>query len=363
MEDGVASGAFPGGVLLISHKGKVSLHKAFGFAQLIPRKIPLTINTLFDLASLTKPLATTTAMALLIQSGTLRLENPVSKFIPAYKTGDKKKVTLAHLLSHSSGLPDWKPYFWAIIRQDKKTPGFLSSPSAKQVAYHMANNEPLIHSPGTHSLYSDIGFMILGEIIEKVSGESLDQFCKHNIFLKLNCKKTFFPALGQKITGRIAATEDCPWRGKVILGEVHDDNTYAMGGVSGHAGLFSTAQEVFTLVTDWLHSINGHGSIQAGLSKKLVTRRRTPKGRNADCGGSFALGWDTPSLQNSSSGQFFAPSSFGHLGYTGTSIWVDHVRELVVILLTNRVHPTRKNNQIKAFRPALHDLIFQEIVG
>ncbi len=330
MQEGVELGGFPGGVLLISHKGNICFHKAFGFAQLIPEKIPLTVNTLFDLASLTKPLATATAMALLVQSKILRLENPVSKFIPEYKTGDKKSVTLAHLLSHSAGLPDWKPYYEN------------TQPSK------MARNEPLINPPGTHSLYSDIGFMILGEIIEKVTGEPLDQFCENNIFSKLNCKKTFFPGLGRKIKGMIAATEDCPRRGKVICGEVHDDNAYAMGGVAGHAGLFSTAKEVYILVTDWLDSLNGNGLIQSDLARKFVTRRR---------GGSFALGWDTPSLQNSSSGKFFLRQSFGHLGYTGTSIWVDRVKELIVILLTNRVHPTRKNNQIKEFRPALHDLI------
>jgi len=349
MEEGVASGVFPGGVLLISHKGgRVCFHKAFGFAELTPIKIPLTINTLFDLASLTKPLATTAAMALLVESGMLRLKNPVFKFIPEYKEGEKKRVTLAQLLSHSSGLPDWKPYYEKIAR---------SSPDAKQRVYQMACNEPLIQQPGTHSLYSDIGFMILGEIIEKAASETLDHFCKHNIFLKLNAKKTFFPGSGQKIMGRIAATEDCPWRGKVIRGEVHDDNAYAMGGVSGHAGLFSTAKEVYLLVTDWVDSINNTGLISSALAKRLVTRRSVPKG------GSFALGWDTPSLGNSSSGHFFSPQSFGHLGYTGTSIWVDRVKELVVILLTNRVHPTRKNNQIKAFRPALHDLIYKEVIG
>ncbi|MBI3358651.1 MAG: serine hydrolase [Nitrospirae bacterium] len=353
MEEGVTSGVFPGGVLLISYKGKVCFHKAFGFAQLIPTKIPLTTDTLFDLASLTKPLATTAAMALLMGSENLHLEDPVSKFIPSYKTGKKREVTLAHLLSHSSGLPDWKPYFEEIVQQDRKSPGLLSSPAAKQKVYQLAHNEKLINQPDTHSLYSDIGFMILGGIIEKVSGGSLDQFCKNNIFKKLNTKKTFFSGVGQEIKGFVAATEDCPWRGKIIRGEVHDDNAYAMGGVSGHAGLFSTAKEVYILVTDWLNSIHGNGIIESALAKRLVTRRRLSQGR------SFALGWDTPSLHNSSSGHCFSRQSFGHLGYTGTSIWVDRVNALVVILLTNRVHPTRKNNQIKAFRPALHDLIYR----
>ena len=357
MQEGVASGVFAGGVLLIAHKRHICFHKAFGFAQLTPDRIPLTTSTLFDLASLTKPLATTAAMALLIESGDLRLENPVSKFIPAYKAGEKRKATLAHLLSHSAGLPAWKPYYIEIARQDKKEPGFLSSPAAKDTVYQMAVNEPLEHLPGTHSLYSDIGFMILGNIMEKVTGESLKKFCRDAIFLTLNATRTCFPGIGKKMKGTIAATEDCPWRGKVIRGEVHDDNAYAMGGVSGHAGLFSTAKDVFTLVRDWLNSIDGYGLIQHALAKKFLTRRSIPKGS------SFGLGWDTPSLQNSSSGHFFSPQSFGHLGYTGTSIWVDRVNELTVILLTNRVHPARNNGQIKMFRPLLHDVIFKEIVG
>ncbi len=354
MREGVESGVFPGGVLLIAHHGKISFHKAFGFAQLLPKKIPLTTDTLFDLASLTKPLATASATALLVGKGVLRLQDPVSKFIPEWKSGDKRAVTLAQLLHHSSGLPHWMPYYKEIARLDEKSPGLLGSDAAKQKVYAMAHQEQLTNRPGEESWYSDIGFILLCEIIERVSGCPLDQFCEREIFSKLKCNKIFFPAFGKKARGSFAATEDCPWRGKVIRGRVHDENAYAMGGVSGHAGLFGTAREVYTLVKCWLASIKGDGLLHPDIAIRFVTRQ---KGKSVPKGSTWGFGWDTPSAQNSSSGRFFSKSSFGHLGFTGTSIWVDRTRNIVVILLTNRVHPSRENIRIKQFRPALHDVI------
>jgi CubicO group peptidase (beta-lactamase class C family) len=351
MEEGVASGVFPGGVLLIAYEEKICFHQAFGFAQIVPTKIPLTTHTFFDLASLTKPLATTSLMALLIERGALSLEDPLSRFIPEYRSGDKSGVTLAHLLSHRSGLPDWRPYYEEVIRQDKKNPGFLGSSAAKEAVYQMARHEPLVAMPGTSDKYSDIGFILLAEIIEKVSGVPLDIFCHDEIFSMLKCE-LFFQRLGRERVGHFAATEDCPWRGEVVCGKAHDDNAYAMGGVSGHAGLFGTAQAVYTMVKCWQDSIKGEELIDTQIANPFVTRRE----------GNFLLGWDTPSPNHSSSGRFFSPASFGHLGYTGTSIWVDPIKSLVVILLTNRVHPRRDNDRIKLFRPEIHDIIYKEVV-
>ncbi len=351
MEEGVTAGVFPGGVLLVAYEEEIRLHQAFGFAQIVPTKVPLTTSTFFDLASLTKPLATASLLGLLIKRGTLSLEDPVSKFIPEYQGGDKSGVTLAHLLSHRSGLPDWRPYYEEVIRQDKESPGFLGSGAAKEAVYQMARHEPLVAAPGTCDRYSDIGFILLAEIIEKVTDVPLDQLCTNEIFSKLECP-IFFQRLGKERAGHFAATEDCPWRDEVVCGKVHDDNAYAMGGVSGHAGLFGTAQDVYTMVKCWQDSIKGDGLIDAQIANQFVTRRE----------GNFLLGWDTPSPHHSSSGRFFSPSSFGHLGYTGTSLWVDPIQSLVVILLTNRVHPRRDNDRIKLFRPEIHDIIYQEMV-
>ena len=356
MEEGILSGVFPGAVLLVSHNGKITFHKSFGLAQQVPSQIPLTINTLFDLASLTKPLATAAAITRLITSKQIRLNHPISQFFDAFKTEEKRKITIAHLLHHSSGLPAWKPYYEEIIRQDKKKSGFLGSDAAKQKVYEMAANEALIGKPGAACLYSDIGFILLGAIIEKVSGLPLPLFCENQIFSKLKCKKTGFPLMGKTTKGIFAATENCPWRKRVICGQVHDDNAYAMGGAAGHAGLFSTAKDVWLLVTDWMASIKEKGTIDSSLAKKMITRKVRPKG------GSFGLGWDTPSGE-SASGHFLSKRSFGHLGFTGTSVFSDCVNDLIVVLLTNRVHPTRNNDKIKAFRPEIHDLIFKEVIG
>jgi len=364
MEEGVASGVFPGGVLLVHYQGRVCFHEAFGSASLVPNQVPMTCDTLFDLASLTKPLATAAAVLLLIQNDVLTLTEPLSKFFPEFTSGAKGDVTLYHLLNHSAGLPDWKPFYQEIVEQEEKEPGFLGSPFAKKRICQRVREEPLIAYPGTKSLYSDLGFILLGEVVEAVAAEPLHRFCYRQIFSPLNCKETFFIRLGrrpQAYRGRVfAATEACPWRGKVIRGWVHDDNAYAMGGVAGHAGLFSTAWEVYRLVRLWLDSMDGRGLLHPTLATLFTTCQ---KGNDIPVGSSWGLGWDTPSHPYSSSGRFFSPLSFGHLGFTGTSIWADRKRDLVVILLTNRVHPSRDNQQIRAFRPELHDLIFEEVVG
>lgn len=364
MREGVSSGVFPGGVLLIHHRGKVLFHEAFGSESSLPRSPLTTCDTLFDLASLTKPLATAAALLLLIAQDQIALSDPLFKFIPEFAIGAGKEITLLHLLNHSSGLPDWRPYYEEIVKREEKEPGFLGSPEAKEAVYRMAHAEPLPDPPGATARYSDIGFILLGEVVEKVAQAPLHRFCDRQLFAGIGCKETSFirrgrrPRLFQRRS--FAATEAGTWRGKRIRGEVHDDNAYAMGGVAGHAGLFSTAREVYRLVRLWLDSIAGKGGLDPALAELFVTRQQ---GSGIPAGTTWGLGWDTPSRPHSSSGQFFSSSSFGHLGFTGTSIWVDRKEDLAVILLTNRVDPSRENQKIRLFRPALHDLVFQEVIG
>lgn len=233
MQEGVASGVFPGGVLLIHHQGQICFHEAFGSASLLPNQIPMTCDTLFDLASLTKPLATAAAVLLLIQNKSLTLTDPLSKFFPEFAEGTKQEITLYHLLNHSAGLPNWKPYYQEIVEREEKEPGFLGSPSAKRLVCQRMREEPLIAAPGRQSLYSDLGFILLGEVVEAVATEPLHRFCYRQLFSELHCKETFFIRIGrrpQAYRGRLfAATEECAWRGKVIRGWVDDDNAYAMG--------------------------------------------------------------------------------------------------------------------------------------
>ncbi|MFQ5949983.1 MAG: serine hydrolase domain-containing protein, partial [Nitrospiria bacterium] len=181
MKEGVLAGVFPGGVLLVHHRGRIVFHKAFGSASLTPKRKSMTCSTLFGLASLTKPLATSAALALLLQRRCLALSDPLSRFIRGFKSGEKGGITLFHLLNHASGLPDWRPYYQVIAKRGEKEKGFVGSDAAKEAIYRMAHREPLISAPGTESRYSDIGFILLGEVIEKVGGEPLHRFCYRHL--------------------------------------------------------------------------------------------------------------------------------------------------------------------------------------
>jgi CubicO group peptidase (beta-lactamase class C family) len=213
-------------------------------------------------------------------------------------------------------------------------------------------------------LYSDLGFMLLGFIIERLTSRSLAAFCEEELFRPLGAAPLAYRPRGETVSDvrrddshSIAPTEDDPWRGRILCGEVHDENAYALGGIAGHAGLFGTADAVLAMSAGWLAAYRGEESILDGpLVRRFASRRRSIPGS------SWGLGWDTPSPP-SSAGAHFGESSFGHLGYTGTSLWIDPSRRLEVVLLSNRVHPTRRNERIRRFRPHLHDLVCREILG
>lgn len=353
MTEAVARGIFPGAVLLVRYQGKVLLHKAYGHASLVPHPVAMTEETVFDIASLTKPVATATAVMHLIADDLLSVEDKVWRYLPDFHSGEKSLITILDLLNHTSGLPDWRPFYREISFRDTTQPGFLGSPEAKELMYHLVHQEPLSFLPGTQSLYSDLDFILLGEIIEVVSGMPLDLFCHERIFSPLGMERTFFLPSGKEPPGEqiFAATEDCPWRGQVVQGRVHDENASAMGGVAGHAGLFSTARDLNMFLSAILDSANGHSALLPPLLVRqfLARQNRVPNS-------TWALGWDTPSPV-SSAGRHFTSLSFGHLGFTGVSLWADRETDLAVILLTNRIHPTRTNTLIQEFRPRLHDII------
>jgi CubicO group peptidase (beta-lactamase class C family) len=221
-------------------------------------------------------------------------------------------------------------------------------------------NMPLAYEPGGGTLYSDLGFMVLEWIVEERAGMPMHLFLDRHFYRPLLLTKTFLS--NDSISTRFkedqfAATEDCPWRGKMIRGSVHDENAYAVGGYSGHAGLFGTAEEVYALVNLLKDQLfwGRSGYIKPETIREFFTRQDLVDGST------WALGWDTPSPENSSSGKYFSDKTVGHLGFTGTSIWIDLERDVVVIFLTNRIHPTRNNEKIKAFRPRVHDLIMEEL--
>lgn len=363
-QEAVNRGVFPGAVVLVGTGEEVVFEKAFGSRSLVPEKAPMQLDTIFDLASLTKPLATTIAVMLLIREKKIRLEDRVTRFFPNFGVYGKTHVAFRHLLAHCSGLPAWKPYHEDVVRGEKEGKiNFVASRAAKSYVFERIHREKPVSPPGTQALYSDLGFMLLGEVVEEVSGATLDRYCQEKIFKPSGLRSTSFVDLTQLRTRRlqpvqemIAPTEHCPWRRKILCGEVHDDNAYAMGGVAGHAGLFSCARDVHRLVVRLSRCYHGADTfLPPSVVKEFLSRDPSVKDST------FALGWDTPSANNSSSGAFFSPRSVGHLGFTGTSVWWDLEKNCHIILLTNRVHPSRASEEIKEFRPHIHDLIMKAV--
>jgi CubicO group peptidase (beta-lactamase class C family) len=361
MQEGVEQGVFPGAVLLVASHDRIVHHAAYGAATLLPQPEPASADTLYDLASLTKPLTTVTATALLVAQGHLALDDPLARYLPALGQEALRTATVRHLLNHCSGLPAWRPFYLDIVPEG---PRLRELPLSQRRAamYDRIHKEALVDPVGARCVYSDLGFILLGEILEAATGKEWSALCHGDVFSRLGIRGLFYmsetgPTGGTSIQHRrFAATEQDEWRGRLLRGEVHDEHAAIMGGISSHAGLFGTAQTVFEAVRPWLAAVRGESSpLPANWAREFVRRQ------SLEAGSSWALGWDTPSTgphgEPSSSGRHFSPSAFGHLGYAGTSVWIDPLRNLVVVLLTNRVHPTRKNNLIRQFRPAIHDTV------
>lgn len=348
MRAALADGVFPGGVLHVSTGENVLFSRAYGRASIFTGR-RVTPDTVFDLASLTKPLATTLAVMKLVETGRLALDGRIGRVLPELQDSDKAAIRIRHLLYHTSGLPDYRPYYIDLVNLP---------PAARRNALHgRLASEPLVGTIGETVRYSDLGFMLLEWIVEKTAAMRLDRFVRKTVYRPLGLENLFFiDAGGPPPPGKaFAATENCPWRKKVLEGAVHDDNAWAVGGVAGHAGLFGTAGDLHRLLTLLLAAFHGR-PVSPVFRPALVRtffRRGIPGGR--------ALGFDAPSAEGSSAGSCFSAQSVGHLGFTGTSFWMDLERRTIVILLTNRVHPSRANHRIRAFRPRLHDLVMTRL--
>ena len=332
-----------------------------GLAVLQPERIPMTRRTIFDLASLTKPLATTTAILLLVDEGAVELDAPVAKYLPLFAERGKEAVTIRHLLTHSSGLKPWRAYHEIFLQRERKTgETLIGSPETRASVIDRTLRSALVHEPGEAAVYGDLDFIVLGAVVEAVGGQRLDDFCRERIFEPLEMPDTFFIPIGrdaqplpEPVKRRIAATENCPWRNRVLWGEVHDPNASVMTGVAGHAGLFSTVDDVMKfgriIIDVW------HGRSEAlprETLRQFLTRQNLPVSSD------WALGWDTPTEGASSSGKHLSKNSVGHLGFTGTSLWVDLDREVAIALLTNRVHLIAKKSRF-GLRPIVHDAIIE----
>jgi CubicO group peptidase (beta-lactamase class C family) len=364
LEGGVASGAFPGAVVLVARGGEVLMHEAVGRRSLEPAPSPMHADTVFDLSSLTKPLATTLAVMLLVDERKLRLDDRVSRLIPGLAVHGKDAITIRHLLAHCSGLAARRRYWEEVRRIDAAgRPNFMATRGARDMIYESVHRERPEHAPGTTAVYSDLGFILLGELVELVTRQTLRDFVRQRLYRPLGLRHLDFVDLTRLRRDRvapdveaIAPTERCPWRGKILCGEVHDDNAWAMGGVAGHAGLFGNAADVHAVVAMIRACMLGQpGPLPAGLVRDFFRIDGTVPGST------WALGWDTPSAEGSTAGSRVSRNAVGHLGFTGVSLWIDLERDSHVLLLTNRIHPTRTHDGIRQIRPRLHDAVFEAL--
>jgi len=336
MNKAVRDSVFPGASLAILYKGRVVFHKAFGRMTYDLHSMAADTSTIYDLASLTKAVATTSIAMQLVERDSLNLQSPVSHYLPACTGNGKETITIEHLLRHTSGL--------------RAHTLFSKTCSSPEQLFSSIAADTLLSIPGHKTLYSDLGFMLLGRIIETITGSTLDANFHNRFAEPLGMKSTMFTP-PQSLISHIAPVEkDSVWPFTFQRPLVHDQNAALLGGVAGHAGLYSSTGDLIRMVTMLMHggTVNNHTFIHAATLKKFLTRKETER----------ASGWDLRSLDgHSSAGDYFSNSSYGHLGYTGTSIWIDPEKELAVILLSNRVYPSSANIKIRAFRPLLHNTI------
>ena len=318
IEEAIQKDQIPGAVLVVSHEGKIVHQKAYGSRALVPVREPMTINTIFDIASLTKVVATTSSIMKLVEQGRVRINDRVTEYIPEYQ-GGKSDITLRHLLTHYSGL---RPFF------QLESGGY-------EGGVRMAVTDPPVEPPNTRFVYSDINFILLGEIVHRVSGMTLADFAREQIFKPLGMTDTTFqpPAA---LRARIAPTEYLPGTHEVLRGVVHDPRARVMDGIAGHAGLFSTAADLTKFAQMILDmGKGGRSRVFSPLTVRAMTSPQSPVGQLSIRG----FGWDIDTTYSSPRGDLYPVGSFGHTGFTGTSIWIDPFTRSFVILLSNSVHP------------------------
>jgi len=347
IEKAIADRAFPGATLAVGFRGKLSVH-AYGNLRYDAKSPAVKPDTMYDIASLTKVVVTTTLVEKLFEGdfpSPLSLDAPIERYLPEWSSGPqpdwRHKVTVRNLMTHTSGLPPFKEYW--------------RTSTSREETLRRIFAEPLEYEPGTKVVYSDLGIILMAEIIQRLTGEPLEKLASEYIFGPLGMKNSMYNP-PKDLWPEIAPTEfDSQLRHRLVQGEVHDENAYAIGGVSGHAGVFSTAPDLAAFCQMLLNGgVYGH---QRVLRRATIAEFTAPQplARNTR-----TLGWVVPT-ENSSSGHYFSSHSYGHTGFTGTTIWIDPDRQLFVVLLTNRVHPTRENHKIAEVRPAVHDAIMKAL--
>lgn len=341
LKRGIQDRAFPGASVAVVHEGLLVALQGFGRFTYQSNSPRAADDTIYDLASLTKVVATTASAMILFDRGRLPLDARLVDVLPEFATDDDRRseVTIRMLLTHTSGLPAYERLFLRFITRDK----LLAS----------AMKLPLVNEPGTVTEYSDVGFILLGEILSRIAGESLDSFSTRELFRPVHMLETTFRPQATLLP-RIPPTEnDRDFRNGIVQGGVNDENAWVLGGVAGHAGLFAPASDLARFAQCMLS--DGCGLIRRETIELFTTQDHTFRGST-----SFGLGWDKPTPP-SQAGQHFSPRSFGHLGFTGTSLWIDPEKQLAVVLLTNRTWPDRSSQKVKEVRPAFHDAVVEAI--
>jgi CubicO group peptidase (beta-lactamase class C family) len=345
----VVSGTFPAACIEVGRRDAALWTAAFGTRTYDPASAITTVDTVFDLASLTKVMSTATLAMRAVDAGTLRLEDRVADVLRDWRGKDRESVSIEDLLAHCSGLSAYLPFF--------------RDYAGRAEFEHAICTLPLEYTPRTQSVYSDLGFILLGFILEDTESRRLSPDVAPGVTNPAASLAAQFHRMASYITSepltfnpprawrsRVAPTELDAWRGRLLVGEVHDENAWALGGVAGHAGLFGTVGAVGAFARAVLHTIAGQPVLaQPDTFRRFIRRTTVP-------GSSRALGWDTM-LPTSSCGTKLSPTAIGHTGFTGTSLWIDWERDLYVALLTNRVNPRRENDTIRALRPRVHDAI------
>jgi CubicO group peptidase (beta-lactamase class C family) len=367
LREATASGVVPGAVVCVGYRGELVWQQAYGAAEVTPTSRPMQCETLFDIASLTKVVATTSLVLWAQHERVCALDDAIERFYPQTHGTPLGTVTVRQLLAHTGGLAAWSPLYETLLPSAPALGALASRPRCTQAELLRSQvlrailQQPQAYTPGTQSLYSDLGFILLGAILETCYQQALTHLFITRVAQPLGLCSTDYrplhcPSRLSNTRAAYAATELCQWRGRVLVGEVHDENAWAIGGVAGHAGLFATAADLWRFAQALLDTVNGQRDwLPPALLRESWQRQSTPSGTTR------ALGWDTPTPGRSSAGAFFSAQSIGHLGFTGCSLWIDPVQQVIVVLCTNRVHPSRHTSGIASLRPVVHNHIMRAL--
>lgn len=368
LRKGVDEGVFPGAVLLVARSGQVIFREAVGFKSYQstknPDPSPMSVDTVFDIASLTSAVVTTTILMKLVEGNQIRLDDRISRYIQPFGVFGKSPITLNQVLTHRSGLPHWLPFFEDLLRENAGARmGILTSKGAREFIYNQINRCELKYEPGTKQVYSDVGLILLGHLVEVLTGVSLEKAAQRYVFQPLGLKSTSFIDLSMvkrrgihPVTDLIAPTEECSWRKRMLCGEVHDDNAWAMGGIAGHSGLFSTAADIHSFARELLAAFHRQSSFVTRNALEVFWAPTGVEGESA-----WRLGWDSPSEENGMNTSRLSKNSIGICGFTGCSLWMEPLEGLEIVLMSNRIHPNRSNKKIRSFRPQLHDAVLKAV--